>query len=326
MAVAFQDYYETLGVPRSASEDEIKKAFRKLARKFHPDVNPGDKDAEEKFKKINEAYEVLSDSEKRKKYDRFGQNWKNGQEFTPPPDWGGGQPGQPGGFPGGGFPGGGGGFRYTTTGGDYSGDFSEFFQQFFGTNGTGFGARTSRRGPGFSQRGSDVEAELPVSVEEAFHGGSKQFTIRRSDGSTKTYKVKIPEHAHAGKQIRLAGQGEPGAGSAGDLILTLVYAPHPSFDIRGDEVYQDIEVAPWEAVLGAKVPFRTIDGDVRLTIPAGAQNGLRLRLKGRGIYLADGSRGDLYAVVDIKVPENMTDEERALWQKLQEISKFNPRQ
>src|SRR5207248_1101304 len=171
MPVQFQDYYEILGVPRTASEEEIKKAFRKLARKHHPDVNPGDKAAEEQFKKINEAYEVLSDKDKRAKYDRFGENWKNGQQFTPPPDWGG-------------APGGGGGGSYTFTSGEGT-DFSEFFQQFFGP-GMGFGSPRTYRRTGFAARGSDVEAELPVTIEEAFHGTQKQFTIRRSDGTTKT--------------------------------------------------------------------------------------------------------------------------------------------
>ncbi len=307
MAVAFQDYYEILGVSRTATEEEIKKAYRKLARKYHPDVNPGDKAAEEQFKKINEAYEVLSDKEKRQKYDRFGENWKTGQQFTPPPEWG------P--TPGGG--------SYTFTTGP-EGDFSEFFQQFFGP-GMGFGANTQRRRPGFSTRGSDVEAELPVTIEEAFHGSQKQFTIRRGDGTTKTYKVRIPEHSFAGKQIRLAGQGEPGTSTSGDLILTLVYQNHPYYDIDGFDLYREIGVAAWEAVLGAKIPMETLDGNVRLTIPAGAENGLKLRLAGRGLYRTNGSRGDLYAVVDIRVPDHVDSTERELWEKLRDSSKFDPR-
>ena len=312
MAVQFQDYYEILGVGRTASEEEIKKAYRKLARKYHPDVNPGDKSAEEQFKRINEAYEVLSDPEKRKKYDKFGENWKTGQDFTPPPGYG------PTGFPGGGQ-------RYTYST-DVGGDFSEFFQQFFGGGGgMGFGAQTQRRRPGFSTKGADIEAELPVSVAEAVSGGAKQFSIRKSDGTTKTYKVKIPEHSYAGKQIRLAGQGEPGAQAAGDLILTLVYHSDPYYDIDGDDLYREVGVAPWEAVLGSKVPFDTLDGEVRLTIPAGSQNGLKLRLKGRGLYNEAGGRGDLYAVIDIRVPERVSDEEKALWEKLQQSSAYDPR-
>jgi curved DNA-binding protein len=313
MAVKFQDYYEILGVPRSATEDDIKKAFRKLARTYHPDVNPNDKSSEEKFKQINEAYEVLSDPEKRKKYDRFGEHWKTGQEFTPPPGWEQ-QPGQQG--PG---------FKYTTTGGDFGGDFSEFFEQFFGTSGPGFNTRTRSRRPGFTTRGNDVEAELPVTIEEAFHGGEKQFSIRRGDGQTKTYKVKIPPQSWAGKQIKLAGQGESGAQSPGDLILTLAYHPHHSYDIDGFNLYQEIGTAPWEAALGAKVPFNTLDGEVRLTIPAGAESGLKLRLTGRGLYRPDGSRGDLYAVVDIRTPTTLSPEERELWEKLRDVSKYDPR-
>jgi curved DNA-binding protein len=308
MPVQFQDYYEILGVSRTATEDEIKKAYRKLARKHHPDVNPNDKSAEEKFKKINEAYEVLSDKDKRQKYDRFGENWKTGEQFSPPPGYG----PQPGG----------GGYSYTTSDG---GDFSEFFQQFFGP-GMGFGSTTQRRRPGFNTRGGDIEAELPVSIEEAFHGTSKQFTIRKADGTTKTYKVKIPEHSFAGKQIKLAGQGEPGTTTAGDLILTLAYQNHPFYDIESFDLYRELDVAPWEAVLGAKVPMDTLDGNVRLTIPAGAQNGLKLRLAKRGLYRSDGSRGDLYAVVNVEIPEQLTAKERELWEKLLAESTFNPRE
>ena len=309
MPVQFQDYYEILGVPRTATEDEIKKAFRKLARKHHPDVNPDDKTAEEKFKKLNEAYEVLSDAEKRKKYDRFGENWKTGQQFTPPPGYG---PQQ----------GGGGSGSFYTTGGE---DFSEFFQQFFGP-GMGFGSSTQRRRPGFNTRGADIDAELPVSIEEAFHGTSKQFTIRRGDGTTKTYKVKIPPHSYAGKQIKLAGEGEKGTSAAGDLLLSLAYHNHPYYDIDNFDLYREIDVAPWEAVLGAKVPMETLDGNVRLTIPAGAQNGLKLRLRNRGLYRSDDSRGDLYASVDIRVPEEISDKERELWEKLRDGSEFDPRE
>ncbi|HET6402622.1 MAG TPA: J domain-containing protein [Candidatus Kapabacteria bacterium] len=308
MPVQFQDYYQILGVPRTATEEEIKKAYRKLARKHHPDVNPGDAGAEEQFKKINEAYEVLSDAEKRKKYDRFGENWKTGEQFTPPPGWG----PQPAG----------GGFTYTT---GEEGDFSEFFQQFFGP-GMGFGASTQRRRPGFSTRGSDIEAELPVTIEEAFHGGTKQFTIRKGDGTTKTYRVKIPEHSYAGRQIKLSGEGTPGTSTPGDLILTLAYQNHPFYDIDNFDLHREIDVAPWEAVLGAKVPMETLDGNVRLTIPAGAQNGLKLRLKNRGLYRSDGSRGDLYAIIDIAIPDDITAKERELWEKLRDTSNFDPRE
>jgi curved DNA-binding protein len=307
MPVQFQDYYEILGVSRTATEDEIKKAYRKLARKHHPDVNPNDKSAEEKFKKINEAYEVLSDKDKRQKYDRFGENWKTGEQFSPPPGYG----PQPGG----------GGYSYTTSDG---GDFSEFFQQFFGP-GMGFGSTTQRRRPGFNTRGGDIEAELPVSIEEAFHGTSKQFTVRKGDGTTKTYKVKIPEHSFAGKQIKLAGQGEPGTTTAGDLILTLAYQNHPFYDIESFDLYRELGVAPWEAVLGAKVPMDTLDGNVRLTIAAGAQNGLKLRLANRGLFRSDSSRGDLYAVLNIEIPEQLSTKERELWEKLRDASDFDPR-
>jgi curved DNA-binding protein len=315
MAVQYQDYYETLGVARTATEEEIKKAFRKLARKHHPDVNPGDATAEEKFKKLNEAYEVLSDSEKRKKYDQFGSDYRTGQQFTPPPNYQQPRPGE---------------FRYTTSGGGIDGDFSEFFQQFFGAPGfgttSGNRARTKSRSPGFNQRGADIEAELPVSLEEAIHGGAKQFTIRRADGTTKTYKVTITPHSYAGKVIKLAGQGDQGAASYGDLLLRLVYHPHTEYDIEGDDIYYELGIRPDEAVLGAKVTMRTIDGDVRLTITPGAENGLRLRLNGRGLYRQDGSRGNLYAVLDIRVPSEPSEGERELYQKLKEVSTYDPRQ
>ncbi len=316
MAVQYQDYYETLGVTRTATEDEIKKAFRKLARKHHPDVNPGDPSAEEKFKKLNEAYEVLSDTEKRKKYDQFGSDYRTGQQFTTPPNYQ--QPGP-------------GEFRYTTSGGGPEGDFSEFFQQFFGSPGVGFGTtsggrqRTRPRSPGFNQRGADIEAELPISLEEAIRGGGKQFTVRKADGSTKTYKVTITPHSYAGKVIKLAGQGDQGATAHGDLLLRLVYHPHPEYDVDGDDLYYELGTRPDEAVLGAKTPMGTLDGEVRLTIPAGAQNGLKLRLSGRGLFRQDGSRGDLYAVIDIRVPDEPTEEERELYIKLKEISSHAPK-
>jgi len=311
MAVQYQDYYEVLGVDRTATEDEIKKAFRKLARKYHPDVNPGDKDAEEKFKKLNEAYEVLSDAEKRKKYDQFGSNWKTGQQFTPPPGYQQTGPGE---------------FRYTTNGGEFGGDFSEFFQQFFGSPGMGFGTqRTRSRPPGFNQRGQDIDAELPISLEEAMSGGTKQFTIRTNDGATRTYKVTITPHSYAGKVIKLAGQGTKGISQPGDLLLTLVYQQHREFDVDGDDLYYELGIRPDEAVLGAKVQMKTLDGDVRISVPAGAQNGLRLRLSGRGLYRQDGSRGDLYAILDIRVPEHPTRAELDVFEKLREVSTFDPR-
>src|SRR5947207_1733447 len=231
MAVQFRDYYETLGVPKTASDNEIRTAFRKLARKHHPDVAKDKAAAEEKFKQINEAYEVLSDPEKRKKYDQLGANWNQPGGFQPPPDWGAQQPG--GGFHR--YGGGDGGveFEFGGTG------FSDFFEAFFG-GGRGksaFGGFGQRQTP--AERGSDVEADIMVPLEEALHGAKRTVSLRRSaSNKVETYQVKIPRGVREGQRIRLAGQGEAGeyGGKSGDLFLRVRLARHPDFTVQGSDL------------------------------------------------------------------------------------------
>ncbi|HEY7864344.1 MAG TPA: DnaJ C-terminal domain-containing protein [Thermoanaerobaculia bacterium] len=339
MAVQFRDYYEVLGVPRTAPEDEIKKAYRMLARKYHPDVNPGDKSAEEKFKEISEAYAVLSDPEKRKRYDELGPNWKAGQDFRPPPGWEEVRVGA-GGF--GGF----GGFEDIFGGG--AGGFSDFFDSLFG------GRPTGRAGAGFGMRGQDVEAEIPLTLEEAHRGATRSVTLPVDEpcpdcgGSgakggrvcptcrgagvvrrRKSFDVTIPAGVRDGSVIRLAGQGQPGAyrGRAGDLFLKARLQPHPLFNLAGeDDVQIELPVAPWEAALGARVTVPTLDGPVEMKVPPGSQGGQRLRLRGRGLSRRRGGRGDQYTRLKIVNPPRLGPQERELFEKLGAASRFNPRE
>ena len=325
MPVQYKDYYETLGVPRTAKDDEIKKSFRKLAREFHPDVAKDKKRAEEKFKEINEAYEVLSDPAKRKKYDELGANWKSGAEFRPPPGYEG--------FPGGqGFRGRGQGgedfeFQFGGTG------FSDFFEQIFGSRmrGGGFGAR-----PGFHQeeeyaeRGADIEGDIMVTLEEAMRGSIRSVSVRRPAGrsvKTETYQVKIPPGVTEGQKLRVAGHGEAGSGGgeSGDLYLRVRLAKHPDFDVDGHDLIYDAELAPWESVLGAEISVPALDGRVNIKIPAGTQGGQKLRVRGRGLPARDGGHGDLFVITRIVVPSKISDTEKKLWEQLKRESKFNPR-
>src|SRR6266852_6389955 len=298
MAVQFRDYYETLGVSKTATEDEIRSAFRKLARKYHPDVAKDKKVAEEKFKQINEAYEVLSDPEKRKKYDQLGADWNQPGGFQPPTQCGG-QPG--GGFYQFGEDGGGVEFEFGGTG------FSDFFEAFFG-GGRGrsaFGGGFGRRATG-TERGSDVEADIMVTLEEALSGSKRAVSLRRSGSNkTETYQVKIPRGVHEGQRIRLAGQGEAGAGGgkSGDLFLRVRLARHPDFTVEGSDLIHEIKIQPWQAVLGAELEVPTLEGKARMKVPPGTQGGQRFRLRGRGLPSATGARGDLYVVTQIQVPK-----------------------
>jgi curved DNA-binding protein len=312
MPVQFRDYYETLGVSKTASEDEIRTAFRKLARKYHPDVAKDKKVAEEKFKQINEAYEVLSDPEKRKKYDQLGANWNQPGGFQPPPDWGAQQPG--GGFHRYGGTGDGGvEFEFGGTG------FSDFFEAFFG----GGRGRSAFGGFGRSQpeaeRGNDVEADMMVPLEEALNGATRTVSLRRA-GSKKveTYQVKIPRGVREGQRIRLAGQGEVGerGGKSGDLFLRVRLAKHPDFRVEGSDLIHEIKMYPWQAVLGTELQVPTLEGDVRLKVPPGTRSGQRFRLRGRGLPSASGVRGDLYVEVQIEVPKKITEREREMWTEL----------
>src|SRR5882672_1267529 len=262
MAVQFRDYYETLGVSKTAKDDEIKSAFRKLARKYHPDVAKDKKAAEEKFKQINEAYEVLSDPEKRKKYDQLGANWNQPGGFQPPPQWSG--------QPGGGFHqwcgdgGGGVQFEFGGTG------FSDFFEAFFGGGRGrsafgGFGGREAT-----AERGADVEADILVTLEEALHGSTRTISLRRGrSNKVETYQVKIPKGVHEGQRIRLAGQGEAGArgGKKGDLFLRVRLARHPDFAVEGNDLVHEAALSPSQAVLGTELEVPTLEGYGRLKIP-----------------------------------------------------------
>jgi curved DNA-binding protein len=322
MPVQFRDYYETLGVPKTATSDDIRKAFRRLARQYHPDVAKDKKTAEEKFKQINEAYEVLSDSAKREKYDRLGAGW---QQYE--------QGGFPGGGAGAGRAGGAGGARRRAGGGggvefDFGGTgYSDFFEQFFGGSRGGGGGR----GAGFdffnqtpaAERGADVEADISVTLEEALHGSRRPITLRRSGGAgagkTETYEVKIPAGVHEGQRIRLRSRGEAGqaGGEAGDLYLRVRLAPHPDFRVEaGGDLYYDLSVAPWLAVLGGEVTVPTLEGAVKLKIPPGSQVGQRFRLRGRGLPGAEGKRTDLYAQLNVTLPENLSAHQRELWEQL----------
>ena len=317
MAVQFRDYYETLGLAKTASESEIKSAFRKLARKYHPDMAKArDKaEAEEKFKQINEAYEVLSDPQKRQKYDQLGADWNQPGGFQPPPGWGA-QPGGAGANPFGGGNGGGVEFEFSGTG------FSDFFEQFFGGGrgrsafggGAGFGQRRSG-----AERGNDVEADIMVTLEEALHGSKRTVSLRRSSSSkVESYQVKIPRGVHEGQRIRLAGQGEAGAGGgkSGDLFLRVRLARHPDFSVEGSDLIYEVQIDPWQAVLGSELQVPTLENVGRLKIPPGTQAGQRFRLRGRGLPNASGDRGDLYVAVAIRIPKKLTEREREIWAQL----------
>ncbi len=331
MAVKFKDYYETLGVARTASQDEVQRAYRKLARKYHPDVNKA-KDAEEKFKEINEAYEVLKDPEKRKMYDQLGPDWRSGQDFRPPPGWD---------FHT--YRGAGGGQADSQWGGMGAGGFSDFFETLFG--GRGFRqsyGRTGRGGAGFEQfggtwrqAGADQETTIRITLQDAFHGGVRPIALQsQSIGANgqvevreKRYDIKIPPGILPGKKIRLTGQGAPGIGGApsGDLYLKVEIEPDPVFKLKGRDLYVEVPVSPWEAVLGTEVPVATISGSVNLKIPPGTQSGQKLRLRGKGMPNPKGTAGDLYVTVAIRVPVNPSPREKELFEELKKVSDFNPR-
>lgn len=311
MSIAYKDYYKILGVERGSTREEIRKAYRALARKFHPDVNPGDPKAEEKFKEIQEAYAVLSDAERRKQYDQLGPDWQAGAGFTPPPGWENAR------------------WEFSSTGdlGDIfggTGGFSDFFHSIFG--GLGREQSAGRSGAGFSFRGSDVEAVIELGLEDAHRGVQRGIWLQRPNGP-KDLKVNIAAGARDGSVLRLAGKGEPGmqGGPPGDLYLRIRIQPHPVFTVKDDDIEADLFLTPWEAVLGTKLQVPTLDGPVTVTVPAGSKAGRRLRLSGRGLTRRDGSRGDHYIQIRIDVPAQVSGEERKLYQKLAKLSSFDPR-
>ena len=312
MAVKFQDYYETLRVARTASPEEIKLGFRKLARIHHPDVAKNKIAGEARFKEINEAYEVLGDPEKRKRYDELGASWQEGAGAPAGATRGRGPrtaPGAPD-------------FEFGGTG------FSDFFESFFAGGRDGFGSARADA----PHEGQDVEADLLVALEEALHGAGRKVTLRRPahHGTAErrdTYQVRIPPGVREGQRIRLAGQGGAGhgGGPAGDLYLRVRLARHPDFSVHAADLHRDLDLAPWEAVLGVAVQLPTLDGQVTLRVPPGTAAGSQLRLRGLGLPRADGTRGDVYATACIRLPVTVTAEERALWEQLARRSPFQPR-
>jgi len=311
----FKDYYDIIGVKRDASQDEIKRAYRKLARKFHPDVSK-EADAEARFKELGEAYEVLKDPEKRAAYDQLGADWKNGQDFRPPPDWDQGFE-----FHGGGF-----------TEAD-SEQFSDFFESLFGRQEFRGGPRARAGGGAYRGHGQDSHARILIDLEDAYTGATRMLTMKHTelgaDGrphiKERTLNVRIPKGVREGQHIRLAKQGGPGigGGEAGDLYLEVGFNPHARYHVEGKDVYLDLPVAPWEAALGAKIKLPTPSGSVDLTIPPNSSGGRKMRLKGRG--LPSKQPGDLYVVLKIALPKADTDETRAAYRDLQAALDFNPR-
>jgi curved DNA-binding protein len=327
MPIEFKDYYKILGVPRSASQDDIKKAFRKLARQYHPDVARDKKGGEEKFKEINEAYEVLGDPQNRSKYDNLGPDAAEATRFQGAPGGRGRSRRSPRSEEGVEF-------HFDGTG------FSDFFEQFFG-RGSRFDGANDFAGPGvgstgevgFARRGSDFESDILVTLEEALTGSERSISLQRVDRSTgqartQTLKVRIPPGVREGQAIRVAGMGEDGigGGSPGDLFLRVRFAAHPEYIVRGSDLYYALDLAPWEAVLGTRVIVPTLKDQVSVSIPAGSNQGRQLRIRGRGLPIGRSDRqGDLYVVINIELPQHVTDEERGLWEKLSQISDFNPR-
>ncbi|ONH27798.1 DnaJ C-terminal domain-containing protein [Pseudofrankia asymbiotica] len=324
-----RDYYEALGVSRDATTEEIQQAYRKLARRYHPDVNK-DPAAEERFKEINDAYQALSDPKTRARYDRFGPDFRRiPEDYEERVAAGAGAGFGGAGFGGAGFEGagfgggrGGSGQRVRVTpgfGGGGGGGFEDLFGDLFGA---GRGARGAT-GP---IPGADQEAELELSVEEAYRGGRRQVTLAGPDGARR-YTVTIPPGVVDGQRIRLAGQGgrASGAGQAGDLYLRVRIAPHPRYRLSGRDIHLTLPVSPWEAALGATVPVTTPGGEVKVHVPAGSSSGRRLRLRGEGMPDPRGSPGDLYAEVSVLVPATLSDRERALFEELAAVSTFDPR-
>ena len=324
----YKDYYASLGVSKDASQDDIQKAYRKLARKFHPDVNK-ESGAENRFKEIGEAYEVLKDPEKRQKYDQFGSAWRVRQQTgAPPPGWE--------------------NIRWDFGEGsdfDLGGSgFSSFFENLFGGAAAGPGRR-GRSGAGvrwstggrpgagagggtWSQPGADTEARLPVTLEEAVRGGSREITLSDAQtGERNTVAVKIPAGVRPGQRIRLAGKGQPGfgGGEAGDLFLRVELEPHPRFRVEDGDLFVAVPVTPWEAALGGEAEVETLQGPLRVRIPPGSSSGRRIRLRGKGLPKPGGEPGDLFAEIRIVVPETLSERERELYQELAQASSAPPR-
>ena len=336
----FKDYYSTLGVSKTSSEKEIKQAYRKLARKHHPDVNPGDKSAETRFKEINEAYEVLGDPAKRKKYDELGANWRayeqagaQGGGFDPSQFGGAGGGGGWNVHFGGGAPGGQSGYRTMTQdemnemfGGENP--FSDFFQTFFGGGAggpepRGRGGRGGRARASQARAGRDMEQEIELPLEDVYQGTTRRFSIQH-DGQTRTVDVRIPAGVGDGSRVRVSGEGEQGSGGAqaGDLYLRIHTTPHAQFERKGRDLYTRVAIPLTTAVLGGEADVRTLGGkSLRLKIPPTTQNAQVFRLKGHGMPAAGKSdeHGDLYATVEVQLPRELTPEQRKHFEALQKL-------
>lgn len=305
--VEYKDYYQTLGVEKNASADDIKKAYRKLVRKYHPDVSKVS-DAEKKTKELNEAYDVLGDAEKRAAYDELGRGHRPGQPFEPPPDWGS-------------------AYDFGAGGGNAEDFFSDLFAH--------AGRRGGQRGAGaqFKMRGDDIHASISIPLQDAYHGASRTITLRVPERDAqgrvvtrdRTLSVNIPKGVMPGQQLRLAGQGHPGinGGAAGDLFLEVELQADPRYRVEGRDVYENVPVAPWEAALGAQIDVPTPSGQVQVTVPAGSQPGRKLRLKGRGI--PGHPPGDLYLILDLVLPPANDERARELYQTMAREMAFNPR-
>lgn len=302
----YKDYYQILGLERNASADDIKKAYRKLVRKYHPDISKL-ADADQKTKELNEAYDVLSDPEKRAAYDQLGRGYRAGEQFRPPPDWG---------------------EQHDFGGAGINAD--DLFADIFAHMGRG---QRARRAGGFQMRGEDIHAAIAIDLRDAYQGGSRTVSLRapRQDAQgrvtmqEKTLNITIPKGVTPGQQLRLAGQGQPGMGGGanGDLYLEIQFNPDPRFRVEGVHVYENVPVTPWEAALGATLSVPTPSGEVEVTVPPGSQSGRKLRLKGRGIPAA--TPGDLYLILDVVLPPATTDKARALYQTMARELAFNPR-
>lgn len=305
----YKDYYQALGVDRNASADEIKKAYRKLAHQYHPDVSKEPK-GEERFKEIAEAYATLKDPEKRREYDNLGRR-PAGERFTPPPDW-----------------------QQHFGGGESFFDDMDLADILSAFTGARRGNGRARR-QNFPMPGQDFEVTVPVTLEQIYRGDDIDVNVEVPEYDEhgfvhrvpRTFRIHIPKGATDGQRLRLPGTGGPGrnGGKPGDLYVTLAIQPHPLFRAEGHDLYLDLPLAPWEGVLGAKILVPTLGGPVELTIKPGTSTGQRLRLAKRGLPKPDGGAGDLYAVVRIEVPKTVSARERELYEELARVSKFNPR-
>jgi curved DNA-binding protein len=313
----YKDYYKTLNISRDASQEEVKRAYRKMARKYHPDVNK-DVDAEKKFKEISEAYEVLKDVEKRKAYDTFGSDWRADQEFRPPPNWKS-------------------RYRRTSTGseGASTEQFSDFFESLFGGGRSPFGAEDfSSFGREHHARGDDLHAKVSITLEDSYHGAKRTITLNRTTDDGKGHltiqpqslQVTIPKGIIEGQQIRLEGQGNVGygRGAHGNLFLEIVFEPHPLFTVSKRDVFLVLPVTPWEAVLGATIGVPTLGGKVDLKLPPNSQTGRKLRLKNRGLS-SKAQAGHQYVTLAVYTPPAETDEQRKVYEKMAKIMPYNPR-